>query len=498
MNLTVDYIQRPTRSAHAWRDGRPSPPLEGKSVSQAAIGVPLFLQPKLAISRPNDPAEVEADRVADQVLRMPAPVVQRQCAACASGGAPCPKCEAEAPVTVSRKAEGAVAGEAPRSVHATLRSPGQPLATSTRAFFEPRFGQDLGHVRVHADPEAQQSAREVHALAYTVGSHVVFDGGRYVPHSTEGQRLLAHELTHVVQQLRRGDIAIQRQDAESLGEEPFLVKLPPGGAYLKVTPSLTADNFPGDKAMNGDVVVINNAGGAATYRKVKDGTWSWIEIPGKRSPDINYPTLHGFIEAKFIANLKIGPIEEKREDVPQGGPGNQTDKDDSTVSESNCRVDVRAVNPPVPIGNHLFIVASKENGVEYGYRGGPDVPGGLFALIETDVGRYEQGLFPDWDPTAQSVTVLSGAAACGMAECFSQQCSDIDAAEIGYEFYGPNSNSVVSQLLSSCGAPREKPDVWAPGWDVSLFASPAPRGDGGQQGANSVGNDDTGSGGFHP
>lgn len=140
-----------------------------------------------------------------------------------------------------------------------------------------------------------------------------------------------------------------------------------------------------------------------------------------------------------------------------------------TSSRSNCRVDVRAVDPPVPIGSHLFIVASKENGVEYGYRGGPDVPGGLFALIETDFGRYEQGLFPDWDPAAQSVTVLSGAGACGMAECFSQKCRDIDAAEIGYELHGPNSNSVISQLLSSCGAPRTKPDVWAPGWDTSLF-----------------------------
>jgi Domain of unknown function (DUF4157) len=438
--------------------GRPSPSHEWHV---SGTRLPLFLQPKLAISQPGDPSEMEADRVADQVMRMPEQSIQRQCAAC----------EEEEAVTVSRKAEGTAAGEAPRSVHSTLRSPGQPLAASTRAFFEPRFGQDLSRVRVHTDPEAQQSAREVNALAYTVGSHVVFDAGQYAPHSVNGKRLLGHELTHVVQQSRGGDVTIQRQDAGLSGEEPFLVKLPPDGAYLKVTPSLTAENFPGDKAMNGDVVVIKNTGGAATYRKVKDGTWSWIEIPGRRSPDINYPTLHGFVETKFIANLDIGPIEEQRVGEPHGTSGGQVDTDDSSVSESNCRVDVRAVNPPVPIGNHLFIVASKENGVEYGYRGGPDVPGGLFALIETDVGRYEQGLFPDWDPTAQSVTVLSGAAACGMAECFSQKCSDIDAAEIGYEFYGPNSNSVVSQLLSSCGAPREKPDVWAPGWDVALFDS---------------------------
>ena len=69
-----------------------------------------------------------------------------------------------------------------------------------RAFFEPRFGQDLSHVRVHTDGAAQQSARDVNALAYTVGPHVVFGAGRYAPGTLDGQRLLAHELTHVVQQ----------------------------------------------------------------------------------------------------------------------------------------------------------------------------------------------------------------------------------------------------------------------------------------------------------
>lgn len=76
------------------------------------------------------------------------------------------------------------------------------MSASTRAFFEPRFGQDFSQVRVHADREAQQSARDVNALAYTVGSHVVFGDGRYAPGTPDGQRLLAHELAHVVQQSR--------------------------------------------------------------------------------------------------------------------------------------------------------------------------------------------------------------------------------------------------------------------------------------------------------
>jgi hypothetical protein len=89
---------------------------------------------------------------------------------------------------------------APPIVHDVLRSPGQPLDITARAFMEPRFGHDFSNVRVHTDDRAATSARAVNALAYTVGSHIAFDTGRYRPDSGNGQRLLAHELTHVVQQ----------------------------------------------------------------------------------------------------------------------------------------------------------------------------------------------------------------------------------------------------------------------------------------------------------
>jgi hypothetical protein len=85
-------------------------------------------------------------------------------------------------------------------VHDVLRSPGQPLDTATRAFMEPHFGHDFGEVRVHADARAAESARAVNALAYTVGRDVVFDTDHYAPATAAGRMLLAHELTHVVQQ----------------------------------------------------------------------------------------------------------------------------------------------------------------------------------------------------------------------------------------------------------------------------------------------------------
>ena len=95
-------------------------------------------------------------------------------------------------------------------MHEVLSSSGQPLAASTRAFFEPRFGHNFSQVRVHTDSGADQSARSVDALAYTVGQDMAFRAGQYRPDTEPGRRLLAHELTHVVQQGGHG-AGVQRQ-----------------------------------------------------------------------------------------------------------------------------------------------------------------------------------------------------------------------------------------------------------------------------------------------
>ena len=88
----------------------------------------------------------------------------------------------------------------PSIVHEVLRSGGAPLEASARAHMETRFGYDFSPVRVHTSARAAKSAQAVNALAYTVGSNIVFDAGRYAPATLEGQRLLAHELTHTIQQ----------------------------------------------------------------------------------------------------------------------------------------------------------------------------------------------------------------------------------------------------------------------------------------------------------
>lgn len=99
-----------------------------------------------------------------------------------------------------RAAGDSVQRDVPPIVHDVLRSPGRPLDREARALVEPRFGHDFSRVRVHTGAQAAESAQAVNAVAYTVGNHVVFGAGQYAPHSPPGMRVLAHELTHVVQQ----------------------------------------------------------------------------------------------------------------------------------------------------------------------------------------------------------------------------------------------------------------------------------------------------------
>lgn len=145
---------------------------------------PPRVQAKRATGQPGDQYEQEADIAVEQVMRMPA--LQTPVGAADSGRAQ--------PATV------------PPIVHEVLCSPGQPLDSATRAYVEPRFGRDFSQVRVHTDAKAAGSARAANALAYTVGRDVVFGTGKYAPMTHEGRRLMAHELTHVVQQVNQSSL----------------------------------------------------------------------------------------------------------------------------------------------------------------------------------------------------------------------------------------------------------------------------------------------------
>jgi hypothetical protein len=129
-----------------------------------------------------------------------ASLLQRQCACgkhAMSGE--CVECRKKKGM-LQRAAVGPAPNTVPPIVHEALRSPGQTLDRSTQALMEPKFGHDFSRVRVHTDVKAGESARAVNAMAYTVGRDVVFGAGQYAPTAREGQKLIAHELTHVLQQ----------------------------------------------------------------------------------------------------------------------------------------------------------------------------------------------------------------------------------------------------------------------------------------------------------
>lgn len=131
----------------------------------------------------------------------------------------------------------------PPIVHEVLRSPGQPLDAQTRAFMEPRFGHDFGNVRVHTDAKASESAKAVNAHAYTSGTNLVFDAGKYAPQSAAGQRLLAHELTHVIQQgeqTSQDDLAIGPESDSHEREAETVARAVATGEATSVVGSHTA------------------------------------------------------------------------------------------------------------------------------------------------------------------------------------------------------------------------------------------------------------------
>jgi len=159
------------------------------------------LQTKLAINEPGDRYEQEADRIADQVLAAP---VHAEISS--------------APPRIQRFTgqPSGQAATAPASVDHVLASPGRPLEPALRQDMEQRFGHDFSGVRVHSGSAAEQSAQDVNAHAYTVGNNMVFGVGQLAPGTHDGRRLIAHELTHVLQQSGEGVSQVQRQSRSHL------------------------------------------------------------------------------------------------------------------------------------------------------------------------------------------------------------------------------------------------------------------------------------------
>jgi len=222
----------------AKRTSKPARRSSGSSSSAKHLAQPVIkptrklpIQAKLTIGQPNDKYEQEADKIADQVMRMSdADVAQRV----ETGTVQpmhiqrlFPECKQE---TAQRQPENEeeeelqakeIPGQIPtlapnlESRINSLKGGGQPLDSATRSFFEPRFGHDFSHVRVHTDSSSADTAKSINARAFTLGNHVVMGTGEYQPNIQSGQRLLGHELTHMIQQNSLANNLIQRQNDSS-------------------------------------------------------------------------------------------------------------------------------------------------------------------------------------------------------------------------------------------------------------------------------------------
>jgi len=189
----------------------------GAMLTSAAMMRPRTASGSLRIGARKNAYENEADGAADRFMgsepiKLPwsltkltsgAPL-QRKCA-CGGNAGPNGECEECRKKHLQRKESASQTGDpvgavVPTIVNEVMRSPGQPLDAATRGFMEPRFGHDFSRVRVFAGSAADSATQAIQARAYTHGRNIVFGAGEYTPATAEGKKLLAHELTHVVQQ----------------------------------------------------------------------------------------------------------------------------------------------------------------------------------------------------------------------------------------------------------------------------------------------------------
>jgi|GEM_PF-5150205 len=212
-NTTTPASQQPVQPMVQTQPGRHFE----HDFSRISIQIPAATQTRLALNKPGADDEQDAERIADQVMAMsPQQPVYEHGAGYFKRHVAHPEQQF---LQAKRVAPSELGHYVPPIVHTALQSSGQALDPATRGFMEARFGHDFGRVRIHTDTKATEAAQAVNALAFTVGQDVVFGMGQYEPNTSAGKRLLAHELTHVVQQ--SGDISsTTRLQRAPIGELP--------------------------------------------------------------------------------------------------------------------------------------------------------------------------------------------------------------------------------------------------------------------------------------
>jgi len=190
-------------------------------VQDSSFFSPVTVQPKLKIGSASDKFEQQADRVAGSVVNFSPPGVQKKCSAC------------EKEESLQRKSNTAqAAGTAPNSVAQKIQntSDGKQLPDSVNSEMSQKIGANFSNVQIHTGPDASHLSRSLGARAFTYKNNIFFDSGEYDPNSRYGKWLLAHELTHVVQQQATADRVDtgQYQNRNNSPDYVSLMKSPAG------------------------------------------------------------------------------------------------------------------------------------------------------------------------------------------------------------------------------------------------------------------------------
>jgi hypothetical protein len=263
--------------------GNQAPPNLVRSISAFDFTKIGILQPKLKVSKPGDVYEQEADRVAEQVMQMSD--LSRLALPMTTSKGKQEQKEEEEYTPISRKTSATSKLDPSYQIVKDFNnfhiSSGDPLNTSIKERMESGFGYDLSKVRIHTDEKAAKSSDSVHALAYTVGNDIVFGEGQYQQNTLQGRRLLAHELTHVIQQRTQKSGAIESLQRTPNGGK----KKPEDEKKLRYHKEVARSAAIREELLTQDMLAASE--GATLISKNDIGTKAYLDIPGgEKAADI--------------------------------------------------------------------------------------------------------------------------------------------------------------------------------------------------------------------
>jgi Mlc titration factor MtfA (ptsG expression regulator) len=288
---------------------------------------------------------------------------------------------------------------APGPATRAVQGAGMPLPQPQRTYFEPRFGTDFSRVRVHADGLAAEGAREVRARAYTVGPHIVFGAGQYAPGTTQGRRLLAHELAHVVQQ-RNGavhDTVLRAPDDSALGKLPAAER-----QTLQVDTDAVQGNYRDLFGLKGDLVLATNVDADYDFQapsidalkddKVKAGLWKGLRAYSMGLFDL-VPGEDGKARSKRLRLVHI----ENLDLTKWGGPNTSfrfTSRGQTSAKGGiTVQILVEALDLPAkPLADPAALKSIEATATRYGLTHDPVFPESLWQRILGALGKIPESL----------------------------------------------------------------------------------------------------------